>query len=47
MGSYLVINRMSFVAGSIAHTVLSGLGVAYNLGGSPIVGAIGAWKVHL
>jgi zinc transport system permease protein len=40
MGSYVVVNRMSFVAGGIAHTVLSGMGVAYYLGESPIVGAI-------
>jgi zinc transport system permease protein len=40
MGSYVVVKRMSFLAGGIAHTVLSGMGVAYFLGKSPISGAI-------
>lgn len=40
MGSYVVVKRISFVAGGIAHTVLSGMGVAYYFGQSPIAGAI-------
>jgi zinc transport system permease protein len=40
MGSYVVVKRMSFMAGGIAHTLLSGMGVAYFLGKSPILGAI-------
>jgi zinc transport system permease protein len=40
MGSYVVVKRMSFLAGGIAHTVLGGMGVAYFLGKSPISGAL-------
>jgi zinc transport system permease protein len=40
MGAYVVVRRMSFIAGGIAHTVLSGMGVAYYFGKSPIAGAI-------
>lgn len=52
MGSYVVVKRMSFLAGGIAHTVLSGMGIAYFLGKSPIAGAIvaalaAAWVIGL
>jgi zinc transport system permease protein len=40
MGSYVVVKRMSFLAGGIAHTVLSGMGIAYFLNKSPIAGAV-------
>jgi zinc transport system permease protein len=40
MGSYVVVKRMSFLAGGIAHTVLGGMGIAYFLGKSPISGAL-------
>jgi ABC-type Mn2+/Zn2+ transport system permease subunit len=40
MGAYVVVRRMSFIAGGIAHTVLSGMGVAYYFGRSPVAGAI-------
>ncbi len=40
MGTYVVVRRMSFIAGGIAHTVLSGMGVAYYFGKSPVAGAI-------
>ncbi|MDD2309477.1 MAG: metal ABC transporter permease [Desulfuromonadaceae bacterium] len=42
MGSYVVVKRMSFLAGGIAHAVLGGMGVAYFFGKSPISGAIAA-----
>ena len=50
MGSYVVVKRMSFLAGGIAHTVLSGMGIAYFLGKSPIGGAlvaalVAAWMI--
>jgi len=40
MGTYVVVKRINFLAGGIAHSVLAGMGIAYFLGGSPIVGAI-------
>jgi zinc transport system permease protein len=50
IGTYVVVRRMSFVAGGIAHAVLSGMGVAYFLDGSPVVGAtvaalVSAWVI--
>ena len=39
VGSIVVVKRISFLAGGIAHTVLGGMGLAYLLGGVPIVGA--------
>ena len=39
VGSIVVVKRISFLAGGIAHTVLGGMGLAYLLGGLPIVGA--------
>jgi len=32
MGTYVVVRRMTFLAGGIAHSVLGGMGVAYFLG---------------
>jgi zinc transport system permease protein len=40
MGTYVVVKRISFVAGGIAHAVLGGMGVAYFFQQSPILGAI-------
>jgi len=40
IGTYVVVKRINFLAGGIAHSVLAGMGIAYFLGGSPIVGAI-------
>ncbi|WP_455219378.1 metal ABC transporter permease, partial [Kaarinaea lacus] len=40
MGTYVVVKRINFLAGGIAHSVLAGMGVAYFLGGSPVMGAI-------
>jgi zinc transport system permease protein len=36
----VVVKRIGFLAGGIAHTVLGGMGVAYYLGKSPLVGAL-------
>lgn len=41
-GSYVVVKRMSFISGGIAHAVLGGMGVSYFLGGNPLLGAIPA-----
>ena len=39
IGSLVVVKRISFVSGAIAHSVLGGIGLAYFLGVSPILGA--------
>lgn len=39
VGTLVVLKRVSFMAGGIAHAVLGGMGVAQWLGGSPLVGA--------
>lgn len=40
MGAFVVVKRISNLAGGIAHAVLAGMGVAYFFDGSPIIGAI-------
>ena len=40
IGSYVVVRRIGFLAGGIAHSVLAGMGAAYFLGGAPVVGAV-------
>lgn len=40
MGTYVVVKRIGFLAGGIAHAVLGGMGIAYFLGRSPIGGAL-------
>jgi zinc transport system permease protein len=40
VGSYVVVKRIGYMAGGIAHTVLGGMGVAYFLGKSPLLGAM-------
>jgi zinc transport system permease protein len=40
IGTYVVVKRISFLAGGIAHTVLGGMGIAYFFGTSPIGGAL-------
>lgn len=40
MGTYVVVKRISFLTGGIAHAVLGGMGAAYFLGRSPLVGAL-------
>ena len=40
VGTYVVAKRIGFVAGGIAHSVLGGMGIAYFLGASPLVGAL-------
>ena len=39
IGTLVVVKRITFMAGGIAHTVLGGMGVAHWLGGSPLIGA--------
>lgn len=40
VGSYVVVKRIGYLAGGVAHTVLGGMGIAYFLGKSPIGGAL-------
>jgi zinc transport system permease protein len=40
IGSYVVVKRMSFISGGIAHAVLGGMGVAYFFDAEPLLGAI-------
>jgi len=39
-GTYVVVKRISYISGGIAHTVLGGMGIAYYLGINPLIGAI-------
>ena len=39
-GTYVVVKRIGFIGGGIAHTVLGGMGVAYYLGADPMAGAL-------
>jgi zinc transport system permease protein len=38
-GTFVVIKRITFISGGIAHSILGGIGVAYYLGINPLIGA--------
>lgn len=40
VGSFVVVRRIGYMAGGIAHAILGGMGLAYFLGKSPISGAL-------
>jgi zinc transport system permease protein len=40
VGAYVVVKRLVFISGGIAHTVLGGMGIAYYLGYNPMIGAV-------
>jgi len=40
IGTLVVVKRIGFLAGGIAHTVLAGMGIAFFYGASPVLGAI-------
>lgn len=42
MGTYVVVKRITFIAGGIAHTVLAGMGAAGYFGFDPMAGALAA-----
>ena len=42
VGSYVVVKRIAFIGGGIAHAVLGGMGIAYFFGADPLVGAVPA-----
>uniref|UniRef100_UPI003AF475EE metal ABC transporter permease n=1 Tax=Campylobacter fetus TaxID=196 RepID=UPI003AF475EE len=39
MGSLIVVNKMTFIAGGVAHGAYGGIGIAFFLGLSPLLGA--------
>lgn len=39
-GTYVVVKRLGYLAGGIAHSVLGGMGAAYYLGAQPMIGAL-------
>jgi len=39
VGSFVVVKQLGSMAGGIAHAVLAGMGIAYFLGGPPMLGA--------
>ena len=40
VGTYVVVKRIAFLAGGIAHAVLGGMGIAYYFGAHPLTGAV-------
>ena len=42
MGTYVVVKRIAFIAGGIAHSVLGGMGAALYYGFEPLAGALAA-----
>lgn len=40
MGTYVVVRRIVFISGGIAHAVLGGMGIAYYYGYNPMHGAV-------
>ena len=42
VGSYVVVRRIGFLAGGVAHSVLGGMGAALYYGGDPLLGALAA-----
>jgi zinc transport system permease protein len=41
VGTYIVVKKLSFVSGSIAHSAFGGIGLAFYLGIDPLMGALG------
>ncbi len=42
IGTYVVVKRIGYMAGGIAHTILGGMGISYFLGRDPLLGAMAA-----
>ena len=40
IGTYIVVRKIGFLVGGIAHSVLAGMGISYFLGGHPLIGAV-------
>ena len=45
IGTYVVINRIVFLSGGIAHAAYGGIGLGYFLGINPVIGAI-VFSIH-
>ncbi len=41
IGTYIIVKRISFISGSIAHSAFGGIGLGFYLGFNPLYGAIG------
>ena len=41
IGSYIIVKRIVFITGGIAHTAYGGIGLGYLLGFNPLLGAVG------
>ena len=41
IGTLVVLNRIVFISGGIAHAAYGGVGVAYFFGGDPLLGGVG------
>ncbi|MGC9356426.1 MAG: metal ABC transporter permease [Anaerolineae bacterium] len=41
IGTYVVVNRIVFISGGIAHAAYGGIGLGYFLGFNPVLGALG------
>ncbi len=41
IGSYIIVKRIVFITGGIAHTAYGGIGLGYLLGFNPLIGAVG------
>lgn len=39
-GTYVIVKRLAFIGGGIAHAVLGGMGIAYYYGVNPMIGAV-------
>jgi zinc transport system permease protein len=39
IGTYIVSNRLVFLSGGITHSSFGGIGIAYYMGGNPLIGA--------
>jgi len=40
VGTYVVVNRIVFISGGVAHAAYGGIGIAYYLGANPVLGAV-------
>jgi zinc transport system permease protein len=40
IGTYVVVRKIGFISGGIAHTAFGGIGLGYYLGVNPLVGII-------
>ncbi|MCF7953347.1 MAG: metal ABC transporter permease [Spirochaetales bacterium] len=40
IGSFVVVNRITYIAGAVSHASLAGIGIALYVGGSPLLGAV-------